>query len=157
VSDFVCIDACVAIKWVLPEDDSSLALALYARIQTEGSTMIAPPHMPVEVLNAIWKKAGRGEITPSEADRALSNFLEFPISLASPTGLYETALRYARQFNRPTVYDTHYVALAEIAQCEMWTADQRLINSLDGKLPFVRSLAGSPDVTYKVARARRRT
>jgi predicted nucleic acid-binding protein len=140
-SGFVCIDACVAVKWVVPEEDSEQALALYQRVSRERDTIIVPPHMPTEVLQAIWKKARRDELTWSEAERALDAFLNFPISLATPSGLYLSALYYTRQFGRPTVYDTQYVALAEIAGCELWTADIKLVNSLQGKLPFVRTLA----------------
>ena len=60
--------------------------------------------------------------------------------LNGQAGLYERALSLAEQFNRPTVYDTHYVALAEIAGCDFWTADQRLVNALGGKLAFVKTL-----------------
>lgn len=140
MSDVVCIDACVAVKWVVPEEDSDRAQALFERIMADGDTMIAPGHMPVEVLNAIWKKASRGDITQTEADEALQTFLKFPISLAAPAGLHEAALALARRFNRPTVYDTEYVALAEFAGCQLWTADLRLVNALNGRLPFVRPL-----------------
>ena len=141
VNGFVCIDACVAVKWVVPEHDSATADALFARITTENDAMIAPPHMPVEVVNALRKKVLHKEITPAESERALASFLSFPVSIAAPEGLYESAFLLAQRFDRPTVYDTHYVALAEIAGCEMWTADQRLLNALGGRLPFVKSLS----------------
>jgi predicted nucleic acid-binding protein len=144
VSGFVCIDACVAVKWVVPEADSDRALALYQRIADEGDTIIVPPHMPVEVVQALWKKRLRKELTPAEADSALATFLEFRLSLASPAGLYEASWQLAQRFDRPTVYDTQYVALAEIAGCQLWTADIKLVNALNGKLPFVKPLAAVP-------------
>jgi predicted nucleic acid-binding protein len=140
VNGFVCVDACVAVKWVLPEEDSEIALELYARAKTDGDTLVAPPHMPVEVVNVIRKYVRRGELLPAEGERVLAAFLDFDVSLAAPSGLYESALLLAQRFDRPTVYDTHYVALAEIAGCELWTADQRLVNALGGRLPFVKSL-----------------
>jgi predicted nucleic acid-binding protein len=140
VREYVCIDACVAVKWVLPEHDSDLASALYDRIAADKAVMVAPPHMPIEVVNTIRKKARRGEISPADSEDALAAFLALPISLAMPDGLYESALLLATRFDRPTVYDTTYVALAEIAGCEMWTADMRLLNALGNRLPFVKAL-----------------
>lgn len=148
MSGFVCIDACVAAKWVLPEDDSDIAFDLYAYVTAENLAIIVPPHMPIEVTNTIRKKARRQEITPADAEEALSTFLDLPISIAMPDGLHESALLLATRFDRPNVYDTTYVALAEIAGCEMWTADLRLLNALGNRLPFVKSLAAfSPTAT----------
>lgn len=140
MNSFVCIDACVAVKWVLPEPDSDQASALYDRIVADNDSIIAPPHMPVEVVNVIRKKVRLKEISPADSEAALSAFLALPVNLAVPEDLYESALLLAQRFDRPTVYDTHYVALAQIAGCDMWTADQRLLNSLNGRLPFVKNL-----------------
>lgn len=140
MSSFVCIDACVAAKWVLPEEGSDLALEIYRKSREQGLMVIAPPHMPVEVVNAIRRRVARELITQTEADELLSAFLDFSVSLATPAGLYESALRLAEQFDRPTIYDTHYVALAQIAGCDLWTADMRLLNALDGRLRFVKPL-----------------
>jgi predicted nucleic acid-binding protein len=70
----------------------------------------------------------------------LTVFLDFAMQLATPSGLYELALRLAQDYDRPAVYDMPYVALAQIAGCDLWTADRRLINALNGRLPFVKDL-----------------
>ena len=36
------------------------------------------------------------------------------------------------------VYDAHYVALAQMLGCSLWTADRNLVNAVQEKLPFVR-------------------
>jgi predicted nucleic acid-binding protein len=141
VNGFVCVDASVAVKWVIPEDDSDRARDLYVRAMADRDAVIAPPHMPIEVLNAIRKQVGRRELTPMEGEEAVTTFLDFNVSLAAPRQLYPDAMELALRFDRPTVYDTHYVALAQIAECEMWTADRRLLNALGGRLPFVKDIA----------------
>jgi len=140
MSGFVCVDASVAAKWVLPEDDSELALELFSESLATDTTLIAPPHMPVEVVNAIGRRVARGLITQAEAEEILATFLGFAVDLAVPAGLYEEALKLAGRFERPAVYDMHYVALAEIVGCELWTADQDLLNALRDRLPFVKPL-----------------
>jgi predicted nucleic acid-binding protein len=129
----------------MTEPDSDVALDLYTQIAADKDTIIAPPHMPIEVINTLRKKVRREEITPADAEQALAAFLGFPISISTPDGLYESALLLAQRFDRPTVYDTHYVALAEFAGCVMWTADQKLLNALNGRLQFVKPLSSLRD------------
>ena len=62
------------------------------------------------------------------------------IEAALPAGLYKRALQLAHRYGRPTIYDTLYVALAELAGCDFWTADKRLVNALGDRLTFVRPL-----------------
>ena len=66
--------------------------------------------------------------------------MDFAVELATPRGLHERALRLAQDYDRPAVYDMHYVALAQLAGCDLWTADQRLINALNGRLALVKDL-----------------
>ena len=78
-----------------------------------------------------------------DASFALKLFLHFDnlaIEIHEPTDLYRAAREFARRFNRPTVYDCCYLALAAIIGCDYWTADQRLVNALGGRLPWVRTL-----------------
>ena len=66
------------------------------------------------------------------------DFLSLFITTPTPGNLYDRALQIADQFNLGAVYDAHYLALAQLLGCDLWTADQRLINTVSGKLPFVR-------------------
>jgi predicted nucleic acid-binding protein len=45
---------------------------------------------------------------------------------------------------RQGVYDCLYVALAERERCELLTADQKLLNTLQPLFPFITSRASSP-------------
>jgi predicted nucleic acid-binding protein len=135
----ICVDASLAAKWVLREGDSELALALYRNSNPDG--LVAPPLMPSEVTNAIWKRVTRGGMPLSDAQSALTAFFTFDVEIAVPAELHRRALDLAAQFGQPAVYDMHYVALAQIAGCDLWTADERLVNTVAGRLPFVRSLA----------------
>ena len=140
MSGYVCIDANIAVKWLLTEDDSATAIALADRFRAERNTLVAPPHMPVEVTNVLRTRVRRDELTQAEAEDLAELFAGYPIEIGLPAGLYKRALDLAHRFGRPNVYDVHYVALAEIAGCDLWTADMRLVNALNGRLPFVRAL-----------------
>ncbi len=141
MSGYVCVDASVAAKWVLDESLSDTAAALYRDWVKSETVPISPPHMTTEVANAIWRRAARGEFDNDEAERLMAAFLEFTVAAAFLPELHVEAMKVAGLYNRPAVYDAHYVALANIAGCDLWTADQRLLNALGGRLPFVRALS----------------
>jgi predicted nucleic acid-binding protein len=42
---------------------------------------------------------------------------------------------------RSAVWDCLYVALSEREQCQMVTADDRLVNNLQSQFPFIRHLS----------------
>ncbi|TAK27668.1 MAG: PIN domain-containing protein [Chloroflexota bacterium] len=138
MSRFACVDASVAAKWVLPEEYSDRSLGLYEHCRRSGITIAAPPHMAVEVTNAIRRRVTRRFITYAEGRDLVTTFTQFSVRLVIPAGLYQEAFDLAQTFNRPTVYDAHYVALARTLGCVLWTADEALLNALGGKLPFVR-------------------
>ena len=52
--------------------------------------------------------------------------------------LHRTALTIAATYDLPAAYDAHYLALAQILGCDFWTGDGTLINTLRGRLAFVR-------------------
>ena len=56
--------------------------------------------------------------------------------------LLKEAWDMAKELGLSTLYDTAYLALAKPYNCEFWTADEVLINSLEGRLPWARWLGG---------------
>ncbi len=140
MSGFVCIDASVAAKWVLVEDHTDLALKMYMDCLRDEISIVVPPHMRIEVVNSIRKQVARSLITAETAEEYLSDFMRFVVLTTEPNGLYLQAMRIAEQYNRPTAYDANYIALAQIYECDLWTADQRLLNALGGRLPFLKAL-----------------
>jgi predicted nucleic acid-binding protein len=53
------------------------------------------------------------------------------------------ALRLAAEENHK-VYDMMYVALAQYEGCDLITADQKLVNKLSARFPFVRWIGDFP-------------
>jgi predicted nucleic acid-binding protein len=136
----ICVDASVAAKWVFIEEDSDLAKAAFRAHEDSG--VIAPAFMAAELTNSISRRVARGLMTHDEGETALEIFLAFEVTLAADPSLHLEALRLAHRFDRPAAYDMHYVALAQIAGCDLWTADERLLNALRTRLDFVKPLSG---------------
>lgn len=137
----ICTDSSVAVKWSFVEEHSGEARALLRDALEQQEPIVAPPLLPSEVTNVIRQRLRQGELDRAAARAVLARFLAIPISLQAPETLYDRALVLADQHNLPAAYDAHYVALAELLGATFWTADQRLLRALGGRLPFVRSIA----------------
>ncbi len=136
----VCIDASLAVKLVLSEADSALAQALWNEWIAQQTIVIAPMLWAYEVSLVVRKYAHRGLLPPDAEDEAFTTLHQLPVKLLDPEGLYRRAWELARHFDRPTTYDAHYLALAEMAGCPLWTADKRLYNVVHVELHWVNWL-----------------
>lgn len=118
------VDASVAVKWLVREDDSDLAQAL---LGMEG--LVAPDLIVSEIANAVWKKHVRGEISGIPA--LLGEFADLFEALESTEPLIVRATQIAVELNYPA-YDCFYLALAEGSGLQIVTVDERLIKKLAG-------------------------
>jgi predicted nucleic acid-binding protein len=140
----ICVDASIAAKWVFAEELQQEAEALYQETVASGERIVAPPLFPIEVTNIVRqrmrraKRPGEPILSLAEARQHLERFLSFSVELRLPPHLHKHALELAATHGLPAVYDAHYVALAQMIGCELWTADRNLVNTLQNKLPFVR-------------------
>ena len=121
----VVVDASLAIKWLVSEENSDKARASSRSWANAGTQAAAPYLMPVEVTNALHRRVVRGELTVEDAIRLLEYLLASGIELRDEPGLQVRALQLASRLRQGAVYDAHYLALAETLGCDFWTADQR--------------------------------
>lgn len=80
----------------------------------------------------------RGELPPEAGEAAVVAFRTQEISLLHPDGMEERTWELAKQGNLPTCYDAAYLALAELMEAELWTADRRFATALRKKARRVR-------------------
>ena len=134
------VDASLAFKWLIWEADTDRALSLLESWESEGVTLVTPSLMPFEVANALRKLENRGELSVEEAIRLIESLLSSRIQLHQPPGLHERALEIAHRLGQSAAYDAHYLALADILDCEMWTADRRFYRAASAQFENVRLL-----------------
>ena len=138
MAGLACADASLALMWVLPEPLTHRANDLSLHLVTNEVSLLAPPLFRAEITSVLRERSYRGELTADDAAATLREALNWRIGIWDPGDeLQLKALNLARRFGRPKAYDTQYMALAEIAGCELWTGDRRLVNSLQGALPWV--------------------
>lgn len=143
MKNIVVVDASVALKWVIEEEDSDKALALLEEWDKAGITMIAPPLLAYEVTNILYQNVRKGEISRAKAKQALKEIMvsELEFDMPQNVELNLQALEFAFDFSLRATYDPHYLALAEREDCDLWTADARLWRAVQKKYPRVRLLA----------------
>ncbi|HCI82813.1 MAG TPA: PIN domain nuclease [Ktedonobacter sp.] len=141
-NNIVVVDASLAIKWVLREEDSYVAGKLLAHWGREKTKPTAPALFAYEITNIMYRQVVAKKITYAEASKGLAKIFSVGILLHS-SSLHDVstrAMELAHQFNLPATYDAHYLALTEIENCECWTADKKLLNAVKGKISWVHSL-----------------
>ena len=138
MSGSVVVDASLAVKWLVEEDDSDKAHAILQSWVDQDITRIAPYLMPFEVANVLHRRVLRGELSVDDIIRMIARLLESRLELHQPPGLHVRALQLASQLNQSAAYDAHYLALAESVGCELWTADERFYRAVSLGIDNVR-------------------
>lgn len=118
------IDASIAIKWVIEEDGTPLALAL-----RQKAKLIAPDLVVPECANILWKKVQRNELVKEEALFAARLLQSAEVELLPMRSLFEAATRMSIEVDHPA-YDCIYLALAIESSCQFVTADEQLLRKL---------------------------
>ena len=138
MSGLVVVDASLAFKSLVSEENSDKARALSRSWADEGIQAAAPYLMPVEVTNALHRRVARGDLSVEDAIRLLGHLLASGIELRDVPDLHVRALQLAGQLRQGAVYDAHYLALANVLGCEFWTADERFYRAAELVIPNVR-------------------
>lgn len=125
------VDASVAVKWFVNEENSNKALELKESFLKRQIELIAPDFIILEILNALrYNKKKESELV-----RANKDLFELSINLKRLNDLLsakaiENSIKYSI-----TIYDALYVTLAQIHGTFLITSDKALY-----KIPNVIAL-----------------
>ena len=136
MSGAVIVDASVALKWFVAEEDSAMADALLGRAEM----IHAPLLLRAELANALWRNWRKGEIDAEQARSSVSSIGRVVGRWHDTHRLVGQALEWSLSHDHP-VYDFCYLALAKTMGLPLVTADERLL----------RKLKGTPEATHLLA------
>ena len=139
----VCVDSSLVIKLAIDEESSDEARERWSEWRRNDTEVVAPSLLSYEVTSALRNKVHRGLVLLDEAVDALAELLRLPISVISVPDIHERAWRLSTMFGRPNAHDAYYLAVAEIVDCPLWTADRWLANAVKGFTPGIH-VVGQP-------------
>ena len=137
----ICVDASIVAKLILVEADSNQAEALVRYARVNEDPLVSPFHLPAEVTSAVYKRLRDGFTTFDEATQALDDLALITPYLSHPEGITQRALGIAAQLGLKYPYDAFYLALGELLNCDVWTADRALYAAARVDFPRLRLLS----------------
>src|SRR5689334_352443 len=108
----VCIDASLVVRTLVPGPFTANALARLTTWRREQTVLLAPALLAFEVTSTLRRYVHFKRIAPAQGERAFDQFLKLAVRFSQRRGIFPLAWQLAKQFNRPTAYDTAYLALA---------------------------------------------
>ena len=118
------VDASIAIKWVVEEEGTGIAVDLRSRFR-----FVAPELLVPECANILWKKVQRGELTGKEAVLAARLLERSGTDLLPMTSLLQETTSLAIDLSHPA-YDCAYLMAARLTGSKFVTADTRLLRAV---------------------------
>jgi predicted nucleic acid-binding protein len=128
------IDASIAVWAVVPAAAPFDTLKLIGGWRRRGVRLLSPSLFLAESTSAIRKLVHGGILSVEEGSTALSDLLDLDVDIIQETGEHcRAAFRWAERLEQSKAYDGFYLAVAEYADSELWTADERLVHSARDK------------------------
>lgn len=137
MTSWVVADASLILASVLPETHTSSAQALTRLWEQQEFLLTVPFLFYYELVAAVRKHVYRGTVTVEEGVILRDRLLTIPSRPMIDESLLARAFDLASELNRPTAYDSQYLAVAERLHCAFWTADERLYNAVHEQLDWV--------------------
>lgn len=133
----VIVDTSIAVKWVLNESLTATADALLADWLRAGLRPRVPSWFACEVANLLYQKVREGRLTLLDAQEGVTAIMAAVAVQDFDAAVAVRALELAMRFRQPASYDAHYLALAEVLDCDLWTADGRFWRAVQGRHPRI--------------------
>jgi predicted nucleic acid-binding protein len=138
----VCVDASFPLEFLLGDEYAAAALHRWLVWLRDSESILSPPLFRAEVTSAIRKRVAGGGLAADQGLNALRRALAWPVRVWPEdrqwARLQLRAYELAARFRKRHAYDAQYLAAAEFAGTELWTADERLFNTVRNDLPWVR-------------------
>ncbi len=139
MKDTVCLDSGFLLAWLMPEKYSEAAGAAILKWKKDRSRLMTAPLFHAEVTSVIREQVYFKKLLPEQGDACFFYYQQLGVeSYTNEIRLQQTAWELAKSLNLPRAYDAQYLAAAELENCELWTADKRLYNSISGKNKRIR-------------------
>ena len=131
------VDASLVAKCALTNPYEEQGLAIAKDWAARDIRPTAPWLLVVQVNEVLHRHTPPEQISPFRVHRLPTTFVGLGIEIRENPQLRLRTLELAQELQQPAIYDTHYLALAEILECDLFTADERSFNSIKEREPRV--------------------
>ena len=131
----IVVDASVVAKWFLIEEHSEQAIALRDDYISGRVALVAPSLLVYEVLNALKYS---GVYSREEMEQIAEALDRYGIDLRELRGDLKKRAVGEAVARDLSLYDASYLALAEVLQARLYTADEELVERGGGVAVHVR-------------------
>lgn len=150
MDDNVCLDINVFLKLYFNEEDSSTAANYFTYLIEKNASIILPAYAKIEFLSVARKKEVMKQVARDHVDTAVELFIKNPAQFIQENdALLAQAYEIAKQIHSSVIYDTLYLALAQILKTPYVTADMKFIKKAKTVYPHSYSLKEALDMTRK--------
>lgn len=145
LADAWVVDASVAAKWYLrDEEHAAPSLALLRSYQQGVTALIAPHFIRYEVARSLLRAGQEARLSEEDARQQLEHFLRLGIHTEEDPDSRLLAAQALSRSLRVGFYDALYLALAEEAGFRFVTADAELHRRVRDDLPYVTWIGDMP-------------
>lgn len=137
------IDESVATKWYVRKAGMAKALRLRLDYHTGRHALLAPDTLFIDCTNLLIQAERSGTLGPGEASDGITDLISAGITLHPSEALLQRAAEIAFTA-RLTASAGLYIALAEREQCQLLTADAKMVRNTWKHFPFVLSFDAWP-------------
>lgn len=135
----ICVDASLVLAFLLRDEEyTEEVTSLFLAWRESQETLIAPDLFPFEVVSGLRLAVFSSRISAAEGDEVYTRFQRMPIELRRPHTLFDRTWDIGKRMRPPRLYDASYLALAELEDCDVWTADRRFVNLVAGRSPRLK-------------------
>jgi len=122
------IDASFLIKLFLPEESSDKVHALWSSWIERSIEVIAPTLIMFESASVIRNKLHRKLLNKTDAAEIINSMKRMDVTLVYTDELLESAWEIGQNLELPVLYDCFYLALVQLLNIPLWTADEKLFH-----------------------------
>ncbi|VXD16009.1 PilT protein domain protein [Planktothrix serta PCC 8927] len=140
MTESICLDTSVWIKYLCPDEQSQAATDLVTDALTRNITLIAPGFGWAEIGSVLRKKVRLNLLTSTQSEQLYLAYSNLPINYLDSKNIQLRAWNLAQQYSMSTLYDAVFLACAEHKSAEYWTADEALLRQLSPCPAYVHQL-----------------
>lgn len=134
----ICVDASLVVKWLVPEEGSDAAMALFHVWRKNREILIAPSLIDYEVGTVLRQKVLRGLLRTDDLFPIVELYQKIGLQCYHLANFVSQAVPAAASLEQPTVYDVAYLLTAKQHDAIYVTADQRFHKAAARIYPFVK-------------------